>query len=49
MSNVPDTIGKKKMDDLSRRARKVAPPMLSKKATDKAAASARQRDKRKLS
>jgi hypothetical protein len=46
---VPDTIGDKKMADLSRRARKVAPPMLSKEASDKRAASAKQRDKAKLS
>ena len=43
---VPNTISNRQMADLQRRARKAAPPMLSKQATDKARASADQRRKR---
>ena len=46
---VPDTIGAKKMADLSRRARKVAPPMFSPRAIAQRKASAEQREKKGLS
>jgi hypothetical protein len=46
---VPNTISDKRMADLSRRARKAAPPTLSKQATDKAAAGALQRKKSRWS
>jgi len=49
MGNVPDTIGKKKMDDLRRRAEKANPSMFSRKAVQQRVASNKQRDKHKQS
>jgi hypothetical protein len=49
MTKVPDTIGKKKMDDLRRRAEKANPGMFTAKAVRQRVASNKQRAKKEQS